>query len=71
VPPSLRHNQQQVPSQSVQAPNVNGLSLNDMFKIVAAIFQQIMTQLNGNESEQDRIAAITKVVLKLMKPNGN
>jgi hypothetical protein len=38
-----------------------------MFKVVATVFQQIMTELNGAESEEDRIVAITKIVLKLMK----
>jgi hypothetical protein len=37
-----------------------------MFKVVATIFQQIMTELNGAESEEGRIMAITKIVLKLM-----
>jgi hypothetical protein len=54
VPPLLRHNQQ-VPRQSV-SPNVN-----------SSVFQQIITGLNGAEPEEDRIVAITKVVLKLMK----
>jgi hypothetical protein len=58
-PPPLGHNQQ-VPSQSVQTPYVQSSSLNDMFKVVATVFQQIMTDLNGAESEEDRIATITK-----------
>jgi hypothetical protein len=29
-----------------------------------------MTELNGAESEEDRIMAITKIVLKLIKENG-
>jgi hypothetical protein len=44
APPLLRHNQQ-VPSQSVQAPNANSSSLNDIFKVVATVFQQILTEL--------------------------
>jgi hypothetical protein len=59
VPPPLRHNQQ-VPSQSVQAPDANSSSLNDVFTVVATEFQQIMTQLNWFESEEDRIVAITQ-----------
>jgi hypothetical protein len=31
------------------------------------IFQQIMTELNGAKPKEDRIMAITKIVLKLMK----
>jgi hypothetical protein len=38
-----------------------------MFKVVAAIFQLIMTELNGAESEEDRIMVITKIVLKHME----
>jgi hypothetical protein len=53
-----------------QTPNVNSSSPNNMFRVVAMVFQQIMTQLNGVESEEDRIMAITKIVLKLMKQNG-
>jgi uncharacterized tellurite resistance protein B-like protein len=41
-----------------------------MFKVVAMVFQQIMTELNGAESEEDRIVAIAKIVSKLMKHNG-
>jgi hypothetical protein len=69
VPPPLRYNQE-VPSQSVQAPNANSSSVNDMFKVVALTFQQIMRELSGAKSEEDRIMAITKLVLKLMKQNG-
>jgi hypothetical protein len=42
----LRHNKR-VP---IQAPNVNSSSLN-MFTVVATIFQQIMTEVNGAGSE--------------------
>jgi hypothetical protein len=41
-----------------------------MFTAVATIFQQIMTELNGADSEEDRIMIITRTVLKLMKQNG-
>jgi hypothetical protein len=39
--------------------------------IVAMAFQQIMTELNVAELEEDRIMAITKIVLKLTKQNGH
>jgi hypothetical protein len=55
------------PSQSVQAPNVNSSSVNDMFKVVATVFQHIMTELNGAESEEGRIVAIIKIILKQVK----
>jgi hypothetical protein len=41
-PPSLEA-QPRTSAKSVQAPNVNSLSLNDMLKVVTTIFQQIMT----------------------------
>jgi hypothetical protein len=37
----------------------------------AAIVQQIMTELNGAVSEENKIVAITKLVLNLMKQNGH
>jgi hypothetical protein len=64
APPPLRRNEQ-VPSQPVQAPNVNSSSLNYIFTVVAMVLQQIMTELSGAESE-----AITNIALKLMKQNG-
>jgi hypothetical protein len=41
-----------------------------MFTVVATVFRQIMTELNGAESEEVRIVIITKFVLKFMKQNG-
>jgi len=55
--------------QSVQANSTNNSTLNDMFK-VAAIVQQIMTELNGAITEH-KIVAITRIVLNLMKENGH
>jgi hypothetical protein len=50
----------QVSGQSVQASSVTTSSLDDMFK-VAVIVQQIMTELNGAVSEENKIVAITKI----------
>jgi hypothetical protein len=44
----------QMSGQSVQAPSVGTSSLDDMFK-VAAIVQQIMTELNGAVSEEIKL----------------
>jgi hypothetical protein len=66
----LRHNQHQVPSQSVQAPNANSSSLNGIFTAVATMFQQIMTELSATEPEAGKIMAITKIVLKPLKQDG-
>jgi hypothetical protein len=65
----VQHHQQQNTSQSVWALNVNNFSVNDMFKLVTVV-QKIMTELNGAVSEEDKIAAITKIVLNLMKQDG-
>jgi hypothetical protein len=36
-----------------------------MFTAAAAMFQEVLTELSGAESEADGILAITKIVLKL------
>jgi hypothetical protein len=33
-----------------------------MFTTVATVFQQIVTELRGDESEEDRIVAMTKMI---------
>jgi hypothetical protein len=35
------------------------------------VVQQIMIEFNGAVSEEDKIVAITKIVLNLMKQNGH
>jgi hypothetical protein len=64
----LRH-KQHIPSQSIQTSNVNSSSLKDIFNVVATVFQQIMTEVKGAYSEEERIVAIAKIVLKLVKRN--
>jgi hypothetical protein len=64
----LRH-YQQVPSQSIQTPDVNSSSLKDMFDVVAMVFQQIMTELSEANSDEERIVAIIKIVLRHVKRN--
>jgi hypothetical protein len=60
----------QVSGQSAQASSATTSSLDDMFK-VAAIVQQIMKEVNKAVSEENKIVAITKIVLNLMKQNGH
>jgi hypothetical protein len=57
APPVLKNRPQQT-GQSVQAPNVNNI-----FK-VASVVQQIMTGLSDAVSEEQKIVAITKIVMK-------
>jgi hypothetical protein len=63
--------QRQLPTgQSVRAQNVNSEPLDNMLRVVTVV-QQIMTEFNGAVSEEDKIVAITKIVLNLMKQNGH
>jgi hypothetical protein len=41
-----------------------------MLKVVTAV-QQSMTEFNGAVSEENKIVAITKIVLNLMKQDGH
>jgi hypothetical protein len=59
--PLLRHNQYHVARQFRLIMQTVSF-LDDTFKVVAVIFQQIMTQCSGAKSEEDRIMAITKAV---------
>jgi hypothetical protein len=61
---------QQTTGQSVQAPLLNSQSLDNMLRVVTSV-QQIMTEVNGAMSEEEKIVAITKIVLKLMNKNGH
>jgi hypothetical protein len=56
--------------QSVPATDVNSPPLDNMLR-VGTVVQQIMTEFNGAVSEEDKIVAITKTVLNLMKQNGH
>jgi hypothetical protein len=56
--------------QSVQAPLNTTEPMDNMLKVIS-IVQQIMTELGGAVSEEAKIVAITKTVLKLMKGNSN
>jgi hypothetical protein len=51
---------------SVQALNINSSSLKYILIVVGTLFQQIVTELNGSESEEDRLKGVTKSVLKWM-----
>jgi hypothetical protein len=57
-------------SQSVQTPNVKSSSLRDIFKVVAKLFQQIVTESSAAESEQGRIVTVTKILLEHMTQIG-
>jgi hypothetical protein len=62
--------QQQEPGQSFRAQNVNSQPLDNTLRVVTVV-QQIMTEFNGAVSEEEKILAITKIVLNLMKHNGH
>jgi hypothetical protein len=67
-PPKTKSKQQE-PGQSVPAPIVNSDTL-DMLRALTVV-QQIITELKGCVSEEAMIYAITKIVINLMKENGN
>jgi hypothetical protein len=69
VPAPAQQSIHQATGQSVQAAGVNSASLDNMFR-VASVVQQIMTGLNNAVSEEQKIVAITKIVMKLMNSNG-
>jgi hypothetical protein len=56
--------------QSGRAQKANSQPLDDMMQLVT-VAQQIMNELNGAVSEEDKLVAITKIVLNLMKQNGH
>jgi hypothetical protein len=62
--------EQQKPGQSVRPPTVSSQPLDNMLRVVTVV-QQIMTEFDGAVSEEDKIVAITKIVLSLMKQNGH
>jgi hypothetical protein len=66
---SLRVRQQNK-GQSIQTPTVNSSPLDNMLRVVTVV-QQIMTEVNCAVSEEQKIVAITKIVLNLMKQNGH
>jgi hypothetical protein len=55
---------------SVRPQTVNSQPLGNMLRVVTVV-QQIMTEFNGALSEEDKIVAITRIVLNLMKSNGH
>jgi hypothetical protein len=74
-PTKVKHNTlapalQQTTGQSVQAPNVSSHPSDNMSKVVTVV-QQIMTEVSGALSEEEKIVAITKIVVKLMNQNGH
>jgi hypothetical protein len=74
-PTKVKHNipapaLQQTTGQSVQAANVSSHPFDNMLKVVT-VLQQIMTEVSGALSEEEKIVAITKIVFKLMNQNGH
>jgi hypothetical protein len=74
-PPTKKHSvsapvQPHQSGQSVRAQNTNSQSLDSMLRVVTVV-QQIMTEIKGVVSEEEKIVAITKIVLNLMKQDGH
>jgi hypothetical protein len=71
VPVALSQNEQQATSQLIWVPNVNNFSLDKMLKIVLTVVLRVMTECNGAVSQEDKIQAITNIVLNLTEQNGH
>jgi hypothetical protein len=71
VPAPLPQHAQQKTGQTAWAPNVNNLPLDKTLKLLVILVEQIMTESNGDVSDEAKILAITKIVLKLMEQNGH
>jgi hypothetical protein len=67
VPMPLRQQAEHATGQSVEATNVNSLPLDNSTLWTVTVVQQFMTEFNGALSEEEKIVAITKIVLNLMK----
>jgi hypothetical protein len=61
---------QQKAGQSVRVPTVSSQPLDSMLRVVTVV-EQIMAEINGAVSEEEKIVAITKIVLNLMKQDGH
>jgi hypothetical protein len=61
---------QQNIGQSVRASTVSSQPLDTVLRVVTVV-QQIMTEINGAVSEEEKIVAITIIVLNLMKQDGH
>jgi hypothetical protein len=61
---------QQETGQSLGSAIVNSEHLDSMVRVVTTV-QQIMTEFNGAVSDKDKIEAITKIALNLIKQNGH
>jgi hypothetical protein len=66
TPPAPGH--KEISGQSVRPRTVNSQTFDNTLKVVTVV-QQIMTEFNGALSEEEKIMAITKIVLNLMKSN--
>jgi hypothetical protein len=62
--------QQQNVGESVRARTVNSQPLDNMLRVVTVV-QRIMSEFNGAVSEEDKIVAITNIVLNFMNQNGH
>jgi hypothetical protein len=65
--PATTNHTVQKTGQAVQAPTVNSDSL-EMFRAFS-VAQQIMAELKGSASEEDRFVSIAKIIFNLMKQN--
>jgi hypothetical protein len=61
----------QATGQLFGASNVNSLLLDNSILRIVTVIQQFMTEFNGDVSQEEKIRAVTKIILNLMKQNGH
>jgi hypothetical protein len=69
APANVHQPRIQTPGQSVPAPNINSLPLDNMIRAVTVGLRNI-TEFYNAVSKEAKIQAITKVVLTLVEQNG-
>jgi hypothetical protein len=60
---------QQATVQSVGAPSVNSLPLDNSMLRIVIVLQQFMAKFSSAGSEEEKMVTITKIILNLMKQN--
>jgi hypothetical protein len=65
----LHQHKQQATGQSVGGPNVNSLPLHNNMLRTLIVAQQFMTEFIGAVLDEEKIVAITKIILNLTKQN--
>jgi hypothetical protein len=61
------HQHEQHAGQSVGAPNINSLPIDISMQRIVIVVEQFMTKFNAAVLEEEKIVALTKIVLNVVK----